>query len=121
MGNKDIFNVILKWVVIYCASILLIQLCHPLIIDFTKYFQGFNPEFIFNRVIWLIICFSVGIFCYSKRIISLKVASLVIAVYGTLRFIDGLHPGWYFIKYGSIYYLDIFVGSLFIFFKYLII
>lgn len=114
MGNKDIFNVILKWVVIYCASILLIQLCHPLIIDFTKYFQGFNPEFIFNRIIWLIICFSVGIFCYSKRIISLKVASLVIAVYGTLRFIDGLHPGWYFIKYGSIYYLDIFVGSLFI-------
>lgn len=112
MVNKILRN-ILKWFIIYCACILFIQLCNPLIVDAAKYFQVFNAELIFNQVIWLIICLLLGIYCFVNRIISFNIALLVLAVYCTFRFYDGLHPEWSFIELRNIYYLDILVGVLF--------
>lgn len=112
MVNK-ILRGILKWFIIYCACILFIQSCNPLIVDAAKYIQVFNAELIFNQVIWLIICLLLGIYCFVNRIISFNIALLVLAVYSTLRLYEGVHPGWTFMKFRSIYYLDILVGVLF--------
>ncbi len=113
MVNK-ILKSILKWFTIYCACILFIQLCNPLIVDAAKYFQVFNAELIFNQIIWLIICLLVGIYCFVNRIISFNVALLVLAVYCTFRLYEGVHTEWTFMKLRSIYYLDILVLVLFL-------
>lgn len=111
---KKILWGVLQWLGIYSICILLIQLCNPLIVDVAKYFQVFNAELIFNQVIWLIICLLLGIYCFVNRIISFNIALLVLAVYCTFRLYEGVHPGWTFIKFRSIYYLDILVLVLFL-------
>lgn len=113
MKNK-VLRSTLKWFIIYFVCILLIQLCNPLIIDAERYFHGFNANLNFNQFIWLIICLLVGVFCFLNRIINFKAASIIMAVYCTFRFYEELHPDWSFMKYGSIYYLDIPVGLLLI-------
>lgn len=107
---------ILKWLIIYCICILLTQLCNPLILDTIKYFHGFNTELKFNHIIWLSLCLLVGIYCFLNRVINLNVTtSIILMVYCTLRFYEELHPEWSYIEYGSVYYLDIPIGVLFIF------
>lgn len=111
---KKILWGVLQWLGIYSICILLIQLCNPLIVDAAKYFQVFNAELIFNRVIWSIICLLLGIYCFVNRIISFNIALLVLAVYCTFRFYEELHPEWSLMKFESVYYLDILVGVLFL-------
>lgn len=112
--NSKMLSGILKWFIVYFACILLIQLCSPVIIDTAQYFQSFNTELIFNQISWLVLCLFVGILCILNRILNLKVASIILAVYCTFRFYKGLHPEWSFIECGNVYYFDILVGVLFI-------
>lgn len=112
--NSKMLSGILKWFIVYFVCILLIQLCSPVIIDTAQYFQSFNTELIFNQISWLVLCLFVGIFCFLNKILNLKVASIILAVYCTFRFYKGLHPEWSFIECGNVYYFDILVGVLFI-------
>lgn len=111
---KKVLWSVLQWLGICSIFILLIQLCNPLIVDIAKYFQGFNKEHIINQFSWVIICLLVGIYCSQNRHINLKVVSIVIFVYCTFRFYEGLHTEWTFMKFRSIYYLDILVGISFL-------
>lgn len=112
--KKILWNV-LRWIAFYCAGILLIQLCNPWIVAVAKFFQdSFNSDLLLNWIAWLFICLLVGIYCYTNRILNLKVVSLILAVYSTFRFYDKLHLEWAFMKYESIYYCDILVGAFFL-------
>lgn len=112
--KKILWNV-LRWIAFYCAGILLIQLCNPWIVAVAKFFQdSFNSDLLLNWTAWLFICLLVGIYCYTNRILNLKVVSLILAVYSTFRFYDKLHLEWAFMKYESIYYCDILVGAFFL-------
>lgn len=111
---KKVLWGVLQWLGICSICILLIQLCNPLIVDIAKYFQGFNKEHIINQFSWVIICLLLGIYCSQNRHINLKVVSIAIFVYCTFRFYEGLHTEWTFMKFRSIYYLDILVGISFL-------
>lgn len=108
------FREILKLGMIYCVSILLIQYCNSWVTNTIKYFHTFNADLLFNFIIWCVICFMLGIYCYWNRVINFKVSVLIAVIYLTLRFFKELHPDWYFITYRKICYMDILVGILLI-------